>query len=549
MIRIGHILSFYPIFFSFTIYSAVIEEIEKTSPYFFGNSFDHKLYDLDHINDYDDDGIKGSPLNLSCDAAIERLQARKQKRINDTLIKDLDDYKIFIVPFAREVAFEKLRRAICTAITTGGILKSFSKSSSIQSAVFGICCATAIAACEVGLDYYYGGSEESKKIAQLKKRLMDKIRNEPIEPLEKLYVQNRRDLSIKKRHAIEKALLNARKFHPMGSSISPDDFIREIISLPTSTLPMVKAKNSEEFIEQKQKFLSHIFPSLESESTTGQNHTLDSPFYDKDVKQALKSMLTKIIDNNFLSSCSQRGFIFYGAPGTGKTRAAQLVAESLNLPFYRLSIGRSDDLDDGKLYGQRPSSFQPGDKGSLVQAFLATNKNGDRAQNVVILLDDVDRGFANPRSDGQDMEGLMNFLLEIFDINNTSIDANYYDIDLDFRNVIIIATMNRDIRTEEQFNALQSRCDFIDFKSPSKDDIKDNVKRHISDDMLRISSVYGKDSAQWDEVRTKIADFIIDSYDIDDNRQRQARALELSAHPESAWQSLAERRQWKNTKS
>lgn len=544
-----HMFSFYIISFSLITNSAVIEEIEKNSPYFFSDIFDHKLYDFAQTNGYDDGDIAGSALNLSCDEAIQRLKTRKHKRIKDTLIKDLDDYKTFMTPFARDAAFEKLRRAICTAITTGGLLKSISKTNSIQSACFGVACACAIAACEVGLDYYYGGSEESKKIAQLKKRLIDKIRNEPIEPMEILYLQNQSRLPTKQRAAIEKILLNARKFHPMGQSVNPEDFVRDIISLPTSTRTIVTATNATEFIEQKEKLLARTFPSLKQESGTGQDHTLDSPFYDKDVKQALKSMLTKIIDQNFLSSCSQRGFIFYGAPGTGKTKAAQLVAEGLNLPFYRLKIGRSDDLDNGQLYGEKPSSFQPGCKGSLVQAFLATNKDGHRAQNVVILLDDVDRGFASPRSDAQDMEGLMNFLLEIFDINNTSIDANYYDIDIDFSHVIIIATMNRDIRTEEQFNALQSRCDFIDFKSPSKADIKNNIKRYISDDMLRISSIYANNPEQWDEVRTKIADFIIDSYDIDDNRQRQARALELTAEHESAWQSLAERRQWHSTKS
>jgi hypothetical protein len=546
MTLIRCICTFYTILFSLITNSAIIEEIEKTSPYFFSDIFDHGLYDLDHINSYDDGGIVGAQLRLSYEDSIQRLNRRKYKRINDTLIKDLDDYNTFITPFARKDAFEKLRRAICTAITTGGLLKSFSKASSIKSACFGMACACAIAISEVGFDYYFSGSEEDKKIALLKKRLIDKLQNEPIAPLEELYVQNRSNLTAKQRIAIEKALLNARKFHPMGSSIAVEDFVRDIISLPTGTLAIITAKNAPEFIEHKQNFLATTFPSLEYESMTGQNHTLDSPFYDKDVKRSLKSMLTKIIDHNFLGSCSQRGFIFYGAPGTGKTKAAELVAETLNLPFYRLSIIKSNDLDDDKLYGEKPSSYQPGGKGSLVQAFLASNKDSHPAQNVVILLDDIDRGFANPNSDTQDMQGLMNFLLKIFDINNTSIDANYYDIDIDFSHVIIIATMNRDIRTEKQFNALNSRCDFIDFKSPTKQDIKKNIKHSISDDMLAVSIAYAHNPKDWDTIRDSIADFILDSYDIDDNRQRQARALELSAAPKSEWQSIAERRQWKN---
>jgi ATP-dependent Lon protease len=186
-------------------------------------------------------------------------------------------------------------------------------------------------------------------------------------------------------------------------------------------------------------------------------NTLNKHIYGmQQVKEKLLLYINKNNKNNILT--------LKGAPGVGKTKLVQILAQAVGLPFGKISLGGA--IDSSVLLGS--NGIWIGSEPSIILQILAQTK----CSKTIILLDEIDKLTASIH--GTEVQ---HALLQILDkTQNKEFNDNFLNLfPHDLSNVWVIATMNYD---DNMSKPLKDRLEIIEVPSYSKDDMVKIIINH-----------------------------------------------------------------------
>lgn len=229
-----------------------------------------------------------------------------------------------------------------------------------------------------------------------------------------------------------------------------DDYQAELQDLE------IKCKNKKMSQEAKDKVMKEIkklkmMSPMSAEATVVRNYVdwvLSLPWYDyaeekHDLKNAQRILdddhwgLEKVKDRilEYLAVLSiakdMKGPILClaGPPGVGKTSLARSIAESLNRPFARISLGGV--RDEAEIRGHR-KTYVGAMPGKILQALRKVDKG-----NPLVLLDEIDKMANDFRGDPSAA------MLEVLDPEqNNNFQDHYLELEYDLSKTMFIATAN-----------------------------------------------------------------------------------------------------------
>ena len=229
-----------------------------------------------------------------------------------------------------------------------------------------------------------------------------------------------------------------------------DDYQAELEDLSVKCKNKKMPQEAKDKVNKEIKKLKLMSP-MSAEATVVRNYidwVLSLPWTDysedrHDVKNAKKILdedhwgLEKVKDRilEYLAvlslSKNMRGPIIClaGPPGVGKTSLARSIAESLNRPFARISLGGV--RDEAEIRGHR-KTYVGAMPGKILQALRKVDKG-----NPVLLLDEIDKMANDFRGDPASA------MLEVLDPEqNSTFSDHYLELEYDLSNVMFVATAN-----------------------------------------------------------------------------------------------------------
>lgn len=270
----------------------------------------------------------------------------------------------------------------------------------------------------------------------------NEAKNLEFEQLELKYVQKKPWITKELQDIIEQKFIDSRCLSFSDAKINKEttEFLRTVINLP------YKIKS----IDYDEKKLDEIFLG-----------------YSDQTKSKLKNFCALHMLKSKSNLSGKTATYFYGAPGTGKTRAAILIAETLGVEFEIISLS-----DVESLIGSQEK------RGKLLEAL--TNGNNKKSKNMIILLDDADKIIGQ-----KDEYVLVSLLLTLLEAETKNFKSPYLDgAEIDISNLGIILAGNTQITDP----ALRSRLNIIEFDNYTLEKKQEIVWKNLLKNLIKESN-------------------------------------------------------------
>ncbi|WP_438341687.1 endopeptidase La [Mycoplasma sp. 3341] len=195
-----------------------------------------------------------------------------------------------------------------------------------------------------------------------------------------------------------------------------------------------------------------------------------------------------------------------GPPGVGKTTLVRSIANALERPYIKVSLGGVKD--ESEIRGHR-RTYVGAMPGKIINAI---KKAG--VSNPVVLLDEIDKMSADYRGDPTSA------LLEVLDPEqNVNFQDHYLDVEYDLSKVLFIATANYYDSIPE---ALIDRVELIELSSYTSIEKLQIAKRHLLPKVLEFNSLTEKQY----QISDDVINYIIKYYTLESGVRELSRLLD-----------------------
>lgn len=240
------------------------------------------------------------------------------------------------------------------------------------------------------------------------------------------------------------------------SSLTPDDkdygsllnWIEHAVSLPYNNI------------------VENVFPkdpkSINELCCRVKNKLDENVFGLEKVKQEILNVLVNRISNKNFSSYS---LALTGSPGVGKTLILSSIADALNIPFERISIG---GMTDPSVIKGNPSVYMGSTPGLIVQILKKI-----KYANGLVFIDEIDKLGETERA-----REVQYALLHITDLttNKDFRDTYLSEIPIDLSKIMFVFAMNNEYLLDR---ALRDRLYIIKIPDYKFEEKKEIVKTHL----------------------------------------------------------------------
>lgn len=222
-----------------------------------------------------------------------------------------------------------------------------------------------------------------------------------------------------------------QKFKKKIAEFNFEGEIKETVESELSKLSMMEPNSSEWIVTRNYlELITQLpwkVPAVDDFDLTRAKKVLDDDHFGlEDVKKRIVEYLAV---RKMKKDAKGSILLLVGPPGVGKTSVGKSIANAMNKPFYRFSVGGM--RDEAEIKGHR-RTYIGAMPGKIIQGLKIT-----KSSTPVFLIDEVDKMGSSHNGDPASA------LLEVLDPEqNVSFRDTYLDLPFDISNVFFILTAN-----------------------------------------------------------------------------------------------------------